>query len=292
MKKKYIIMLAVFCSMYSQQDDNDSAVIKVALETYIDVVIPACEKDARTLDYVIDGIRENGKGIRRIIVVSDKPLTDKAEWFDEKLYPFSKADINKILSDVVLKGKKYNGERTGWIFQQFLKLYALYVVPGISDNVLVLDADTIFLRPVQFIDEQGVALYNVGEEHHKPYFVHAAKLLPKNKITKIFSNYSGICHHMLFQRHIMTDLFEEIENAHKGMPLWEAMLINVDAEALKLSCMSEYEIYFNYIFARHYPVKIRKLQWTNTKWTPYAIENARKSGLHYVSCHTWYDPKG
>ncbi len=56
----------------------------------IDVVIPCTNKDKKTLDLCIDGIRKYGKNIRRVIVVSSKPLTDKAEFFDEKLYPFFK----------------------------------------------------------------------------------------------------------------------------------------------------------------------------------------------------------
>ncbi len=59
----------------------------------IDVVIPCCEKDMETLEECIEGIRTNGKNIRRIIVVSDKPLTKNAEWFDEKDYPFSKEQL-------------------------------------------------------------------------------------------------------------------------------------------------------------------------------------------------------
>ena len=58
-------------------------------------MIPVCQKDLRTLDYAIDGIREYGRGIRRIIIVSDKPYTDKAEWFDEEHTIFKKKMWNK-----------------------------------------------------------------------------------------------------------------------------------------------------------------------------------------------------
>ena len=54
----------------------------------IDVVIPAHKKDLATLEYAIDGIRKNIADVRRIIVVSKEKYTDKAEWFDEALYPF------------------------------------------------------------------------------------------------------------------------------------------------------------------------------------------------------------
>jgi hypothetical protein len=277
-----LVIQGCACSEIARESSTDRS-----LKNVIDVVIPVHEKDRRTIDYVIDGIRTNGKDVRRVITVSDKPYTDKAEWFDEKLYPFSKKDISNIISTVVLHGKPYDEKRLGWIFQQLLKIYALKVIPGLADNVLIIDADTIFLRPVSFIDEQGNALYDVGTENHQAYFTHAAKLIPGNKhIRKVFPNYSGICHHMLFQRNVMADLFNEVEGAH-GMPLWEVLLINIDPGALILSCMADYEIYFNYAFDRSYPVKIRKLQWDNGRWSSSILQAARNSGLHYISCHTY-----
>src|SRR3989344_3913368 len=59
----------------------------------IDAVIPCHPKDKRTIDLVVEGIRNNVKNIRRIIIVSAAPLTDRAEWFDEKQYPFTKESI-------------------------------------------------------------------------------------------------------------------------------------------------------------------------------------------------------
>ena len=56
----------------------------------IDVVIPCLEKDLDTLPLCIRGIRENCAGIRKIIVVSEKQLTDAADWFNEAKYPFNK----------------------------------------------------------------------------------------------------------------------------------------------------------------------------------------------------------
>ena len=62
----------------------------------IDVVIPCTDKDLDTLDLCIDGIRNNCQQIRRIITISDRRLTEKAEWIDEKQFPFSKENIAYI----------------------------------------------------------------------------------------------------------------------------------------------------------------------------------------------------
>jgi hypothetical protein len=288
MKKRYYgYIYLTFFSPFNLicQEATEPPVKKAPQETFIDVVIPACAKDTRTLDYAIEGIRKNIVGVRRIIVVSDKPYTDKAEWFDEKNYPFSTADLIDTIKTTILQGQPYKG-RTGWLLQQLLKLYALFVIPNVSDNVLVIDSDTIFLNKVNFFDTEGNALYNVGTEYYKPYFIHAAKLIPPHGIKKVFSEYSGICHHMLFQKKAMQDLFTEIQSIYH-MPLWQALLVNIDPAFLLKSCMSEYEIYFNYIFGRHYPVKIRMLRWKNCKWEPNIIQKTTAAGFHYISCHTW-----
>ena len=120
----------------------------------IDVVIPSVEKDLETLDLCIEGIKQHGKSIRNIYVVSDKPLMRKAIWFDEKKYPFSKYAIAFEIFQDEKKARAYLKDpinRTGWILQQLLKLYAPFIIPGISSNILLLDSDTIFLKPVSFL---------------------------------------------------------------------------------------------------------------------------------------------
>ena len=123
----------------------------------IDVVIPCAEKDLRTLERCIKGIYNNCDEVRRIIVISKKRLTKNAEWCSEYVFPFSRTDIVNALSkkDAKTQAQLMRPEsRTGWYYQQLLKLYAPFVIRDISSNVLVLDADTIFLNPVEFIDSE------------------------------------------------------------------------------------------------------------------------------------------
>jgi hypothetical protein len=141
----------------------------------IDVVIPCDPKDLITLDLCIDGIRRQCQQVRRVIVISKQKLTDNAEWFDERLFPFRKTDIALAM----FKGNRQvaanyvsTGHRLGWIYQQLLKFYALYTIPEISPNVLVLDADTIFINPVQFMNSQGEPFLIPAGEYNEPYFEH------------------------------------------------------------------------------------------------------------------------
>jgi len=252
----------------------------------IDVVIPCHKKDIPTLDLVIEGIKTNGKNINRIIVISKEPYTDQAEWFDEKLFPFTKLTVAlEIFGGRAAKTHHYLASpktRIGWIYQQLLKLYSPYVIPEISSNVLILDADTIFLKPTKFMDSHGAGLYNPGIEHHDHYFKFASHLIPGFK--KVFPKRSGISHHMLFQRSILDDLFHTIKEIHQTEP-WRAICKCLDHQDLFGAGMSEYELYFNFAFSRTKQLKIRRLTSTATAEI-ISLDDPRWSFFDYISCHS------
>jgi len=254
----------------------------------IDVVIPAVEKDSETLNLCIDGIRKNCSQIRRIIVISKEPLTKRAEWFSEANYPFDKQSValelfrgNRVAAATYMNT---NAQKLGWYYQQLLKFYAPFVIPNISSNVLVLDADTIFLNKIEFLSPTQAGLYNVGAEYHRPYFQHAARLVPGLK--RVYAEYSGICHHMLLQKSALQDLFQVVETAHKSS-FWKAFCNRVQRKDLYKWGASEYEIYFNFIFSRPASVQIRKLKWRNHAYLDLdELQKFRKKGYHYLSCHS------
>ncbi len=245
----------------------------------IDVVIPCVEKDLITLDLCIDGIKENGVKIRRVIVVSKNKLTDQVEWFDEAAYPFSLEDVAGHLPHNDLQ---MHERRKGWYYQQLLKLYAPLVIPDISPNVLILDSDTIFLNPVSFLNEENGGMYNPGNEYNPPYFTHAARLIPG--LSRLFPEYSGIAHHMVFQKPVIEDLFHRVESLHSA-PFWQVFCQSVEPECL-FAGASEYELYFNYVFSRTSQTTIRKLKWKNIQRLS-EISSYQAQGLHYVSIHSW-----
>lgn len=256
----------------------------------IDVVIPCTEKDLYTLEMAIEAIKKNGVGVRRVIVVSNKKLTDKAEWFNENDYPFTKQDLARAIfndpkeADAFVKRPR---SRIGWIYQQLLKIYAPYVIPDISTNVLLLDSDTIFLNPTEFINDNGEPYFNVGKEFHKPYFEHAARLLPG--FQKVYPKHSGICHHMLFQKEILDDLIQTVE-AHHKKPFWQAFGSCIDLKDVDTSSASEYEIYFNFALERTKQAHIRPLKWRNVTSLKNIDRHTRKKKA-YISCHETYRKK-
>lgn len=255
----------------------------------IDVVIVAHAKDKEILAHCIQGAKKNIVGIRRLIVVSAERLSHHAEWFNEANgYPFSKEDILLALGrGDRQKGeqffKKYHYRPVGWYYQQLLKLYAPLVIPDISSNVLCIDADTVFLNPTQFLNEQHGGLFCTSPLHPKPrYLRFAAQLNPTYR--PIHTEVYSVCHHMLFQRPILQHLMEVVEEHHKK-EFWRAFCEAVDIQRLR-RVASEYELYYNFALNHTDQVALRSLNWTNSG-QPLLKNKFRKLGYHFVSFHDY-----
>lgn len=251
--------------------------------TEFDVVIPAHEKDVPILNHCIAAARRKIVGVRRIIVVSKERYTDKAEWFDEALFPFS--------FDFV---RSYAGDSVGWYFQQLLKFYAVFVIPNISENILILDSDTVFFRRVKMFDYQGRALYNISKDKNierrdfdQDVAAHIRKLLPEIAVENLpqeFHEVSGISHHMVFNREILRDLFTRVEKHDgSGDPFYKIFL----KLGNQSHSVAEYQTYFNFILVFHRDkMKIRKLNYKNT--ADHKVSKYRfRFKYHYCSFHSY-----
>ncbi len=252
----------------------------------IDVVIVTHPKDKKNLSSCIRGIRKNCSNIRRIIIVSSEKLSDQAEWFDEKNFPFNIDDIALAIG----KGSKAEAEKffrfhnrgPGWYYQQCLKCYSLFVIPDISPNVLIVDADLVFLNPVKFQNESFGGLFCVSQITPKKLYInHAERLVPGYK--RIYPNHYSVCHHMLFQRAIMEDLFRVVEH-HHHMPFWKAFCNCVVFNRKKGA--SEYEIYYNFALQHTKQVEIRELKWINSG-NPKLENQFRMQGYHFVAFQSY-----
>jgi hypothetical protein len=252
----------------------------------IDAVIVAHPKDKDILDYCINGIKENCRNIRRVIVVSSKQLTNQAEWFDEKDFPFSIRDIAQTIAEAngttAQDFFNYHNRGPGWYLQQLLKLYAPFVIPGISSNVLVVDADVVFINPVEFLNELNGGLFCTSQINPKArYFEHAQRLVPGYK--RVHPEVYSVCHHMLFQRPILKHLFHAVQKHHKTK-FWKAFCSCVTYH--RKQGASEYEIYFSYAFSHTDQVALRPLKWINAGDLN-LIDRFRNEGYHFVAFHSY-----
>lgn len=234
-----------------------------------DIVIPVGPNDRAVIEKQLTYTKRNVIGYRNIYLICYDPSisVDGCITVDESIFPFSIQTVANI------HGKL---DRNGWYLQQLLKFYAGQVIPNILDTYLVIDSDTFFLKPTNFIENEK-PLYNYGSEHHVPYFIHMAKL--DESLTRFNPYMSGICHHMIFETKYVIELMTKIERKH-NLSFYHVFLQWVDDK--NGSGASEYELYFNFMLHNHYDkIKVRKLNWKNVSVL------ADDNELDYISYH-WY----
>lgn len=206
----------------------------------IDVVIPYHSKDGDVIDMCIAGCINNVSNVGTIYVVTNDPdriftsvrLIDENRLFEDGL---SKKYLESRLS------AKYPQLvcRSGWLFQQFIKMGCSYAISDLADYYLVVDADVVFLKKINFF-ESGRMLLTKSEEYHEPYFDCCERLFGK----PIDREHAFVAHHMLICKSIMLELLQIIEKRF-NMTWYDAIIENIDEE--NASMFSEYETYGHYL---------------------------------------------
>lgn len=234
-----------------------------------DIVIPVGPNELDIVYAVVAFAKVHIKGYRNIYLVSCK---DDLKVLDcttvsESIFPFSSSSIQKTVGE---------SDRVNWIYQQLLKLYAVNIIPDCLEDILVLDADVLILRELNFF-EDNKPIFTVGHEHTTEYHTHSEKLHPS--INRVILQYSGISHHMIFNRSYLLELFKLVEDYHKKDFL-EVFLEALDKSNMNDIRCSEYEIYFNFMCRYHVnEMYLRELAWANQKY----LESDSKEKYHYVS---------
>jgi len=242
-----------------------------------DIVICVGPNDNEVIQSQLPFTQKNIIGFRNIyLVVADSNLKiENCITVDEKVFPFNIVEI-------------MNMGGSGWYLQQLLKLYAGFVIPDILDRYLVIDSDTYFLQPTNFVQDSK-CIFDIGIEYNLPYFTHMQKLHPS--LIRYLKYVSGIAHHMIFERKYIQELFDLVEIYHttkeEKIPFYKIFLNSVDD--FKVSGASEYEIYFNYMMIYHKKqVKVRCLKWKNVDSENfYQITKKNENNLAFISWH-WY----
>ena len=205
-----------------------------------DIVIPYTDKDRSTINGCVNSCYKHISNFGNIFIVSSKdPNVPRTKWIDEKEF-FTIADVQRI------NNKIPNG-RAGWYLQQMIKLYVFEKITELKDYCLILDSDVVFQTPTSFFTKDGLPLYTVASEYHKPYF----DIMPKlNPIFERSTNSSGVAHMCIFNRTIITAIHDRIKE-HTGKSLIDAVLTNIEDSELRGSGFSEYELYYHYIHKFH-----------------------------------------
>lgn len=216
-----------------------------------DIVIPVGPNDYDIFRESIEYTKKNVIGYRNIYIISSEPFdVPGCITISDSVFPYTRDFVRNKITYI---------KRIGWYLQQIIKLTAGQHIEGILDNYLVLDSDVFILKPTQFM-ANGLPMFAYGNEYHIPYFDHMIRLHPS--LTRQ-QNRSGICHHMLFNKAYLRELFALVEN-HTGRPFIHSFLDKVTFKGPDKSGASEYELYFNFMLKYHSArMIVRQLNWRN-----------------------------
>ncbi len=248
----------------------------------IDIVIPAIEKDLDTLPYVIDFARKNVlHPVTNVYVVSPdsekikKVCSDKncIYIFEENLLPIKKSDIDYRVGTL---------DRSGWMYQQFLKLSGNHFCT--EENYLVLDSDTLLIKP-QVFERDGKYIFNFSDEYHKPYFDVYERLLGY----PVSAPVSLTSHHILINMNKLSQLKSDLESKN-GLVWYNAILHAIDRS--EPSSHSDYDTYGHY-FLGSMKDSVYLEYWYNRSIRRQFISDAYKLSNIYqkkfksLSFHSW-----
>ena len=205
---------------YCDVSDARFVVRPADLEITVDVFIPFAAKDRETLPLVIHGLRKNVRhNISTIYLVAVDNEENKAlcasldcDFVDEaSVLPIQRADISYFYGS-------HRQDRSGWLFQQLLKLSCEEV--STAENILIVDADTILIRP-QYYFHNGIAIMNVSDEFYIPWFLRYEKVYGRRLLFPM----SFTSHQMLYERNQLREMKSAIIEKHGK--LWFKVLIDL-----------------------------------------------------------------
>lgn len=255
----------------------------------IDVVIACIDKDLPVLKFCIQAARvfiEDGIDNIYIVAPHSPGIAAVAQaencqfvHEDDVLDGVKRKDVHCVVNGL---------DRSGWIFKQILVLAADKLAK--NDNILILDADTILIRPHRFL-QYGKTTFFASDELHPPYFDAYRKLL---RMPWRFG-LSFVSHYMMFERTRLEELRAAISREQKC--LWYEAIIALSHDTQEISFFSEYETYGNYCLFR-YPDDILIQYWNNLSMPRSMLNDvnrviARFRNSHRaVSFHTYLETSG
>ena len=251
-----------------------------------DVVVPLLKTDLPTLLKNISYLKDN-LPCKRIVIIGKEDLrneikSDSMLYFVDEDTLFDGLTFNKIKQ--IKTDISGNGCRSGWYFQQFLKM--AYANVCIDDYYLIWDADTIPVRKIDFFDSEGKPFldYIDYKSYDECYTPAQLALLPNNQLEKK-EHKSFIAEHMLVNVKIMKQLIEDLTfNSSAGKKtFYENIMYSIPSNLINLSGFSEFECYAAYLLNK-FPFSHTMRKWKNLRnGRVYIGDEVSKDNLLWIS---------
>ena len=228
----------------------------------IEILCVAAGKDLNLLPLVLtQAVETSANEVTKITVITRSIDFTTCKEVLEKIDFQTTLEVldedKQISSNLRSQIKENFGTRYGWVLQQFLAVD--YIVKSNSAGVLLVNADTILLREMIWMNEKKEQVLMASTEFHPPYYQLLAKLIgiPKHP----FHTY--ITHHMLFQPSVFREIFEYWKiGTIRDLAYW--IFKNSDKDNQSPLCI-EFELYAQGISIIH-PEMVELKKFANTTW--------------------------
>lgn len=222
--------------------------VKLNMKTNLmkhDIVIVSAFENKEIIESVINNIIKL-QDFKNIILIGNERHLEFIKRFEIEI---KFIDENKLIKDLNFDSVKKNiskidleaVKRSGWYFQQFLKM--AYSLICEDEYYIVWDSDTMPIKKIDLIIKNKPIFY-YKNENNKPYFETMKRLFPK---LKFFFKKSFICEIMIINREIMLELIKKISLNNNINLFWINILLSVKRDDLKYSGFSEFETYGTYV---------------------------------------------
>ena len=213
----------------------------------IDVVIPCSIQDMNLLHLTIKGVRYSVRNpIGKIYIISPEKFCyglknqfpDCQVLSDSEILPYQ---LVSLIEELVPE------KRRGWVKQQCIK----FLMVNRSEQIasLVVDADTVLIKPRVWISSQLIQTLSISTDFHAPYKNHQKKFLTNRNLF-----FGFVTNYQLMQKSLVKQIFGV---DLKLLSNWIKM-----ADFKEHSPLSEYDTYGEFL-VRQKPKSFVFAKWNN-----------------------------
>jgi len=224
----------------------------------IEVIFVSKLEDIKILGLAVNSVVKNSiNPISRVVIaVPSNQYIPTSEYFldSENKNLVEVISENELVPQAAIELIKQKlPERFGWILQQIL--VASFILSTKSENVLIVDSDTLIIRPQVWVDKFKKQILMPTFELHLPYykfFQHLSTKYPKPRM-------SFVSHHMLVQTSIFREVYQifggDVYNALEQAFTFADLRDNSPFDL-------KYEIYAQYLINNHKD-QVSFVKWAN-----------------------------
>jgi hypothetical protein len=217
-------------------------------EAPIDIFIPV-KNDPHYRDFLPICLRSLLTNVQHpigaVVLVSPEPIPTERLPSGPQYRQIEERSFSALISQHVgLDWEQFPELSSNWVRQQIFKLYCF--LASSAEDILVVDADLCFLKPIRFRDEHGRYCFYMENEHYPPYFQTIERLLGLNKATEK----SFISDHILFSSARLRELISRVEE-RSSCSFPEALSRALRENRAAVPALSEYETYGTYLLRSH-----------------------------------------